>query len=92
MHQACGQEPEVRQELTVEVLAKAVTRGAYISRMICPQASEVRDPEHCEWRGAREEDTLGVKQAGLSTRGQPWKSISDGRLQKPGTSRRRQSS
>lgn len=37
--------------------------------MIRPQASEVRDPEHCEWRGTREGATFGAKEVGLSTGG-----------------------
>jgi hypothetical protein len=34
MRQACGQEPEGRQESTVEVLARAVTRGLIVHRPV----------------------------------------------------------
>lgn len=40
-----------------------------LPHMIRPQASEVRDPEHCEWRGTREGATFGAKEVGLSTGG-----------------------
>lgn len=89
MHLACGEEPETRQELGMEVLARGATRRVYPALYGVTLSHLNSEDLNTEWSGMKERERSGDKQVVFALRGQPLKSVSDGSVQNPGTSRGR---